>query len=71
MEQNGILWAQTVSKVLSLKNSLELSEEFKWIFNASNDLEVLVNILLKFSLNWWNINIELYKISIKGILDVV
>jgi len=71
VEENSVLWGQTVSKVISLEDSLEFSEEFQWVFNAGNNLEVLVNVLLEFGFNGWNINVEFDEVSIKCVVCVV
>jgi hypothetical protein len=51
MEEDSVLGVHTVAKVVSLKNSLELSQELKRVFNACDNFEVLVDVALKLSLH--------------------
>ena len=46
-----VLVVQVVTEVITVKDSLELSEQLKRVFNVSNNKEVLVNVLLERSLN--------------------
>lgn len=46
-----VLVVQVVAEVVTVKDSLELSEQLKRVFDVSNNKEVLVNVLLKRSLN--------------------
>lgn len=46
-----VLVVQVVAEVITVKDSLELSEQLKRVFDVSNNKEVLVNVLLKRSLN--------------------
>jgi hypothetical protein len=51
VEENGVLGGQRVLEIVSLKDSVKLSEQFERIFDGSDDLEVLINVLLKLSLD--------------------
>jgi len=51
VEKNSVLRVQAILKVLPLKDSLELSQQFKGVLNAGNNFEVLINVMLELSLN--------------------
>lgn len=49
VEQDGVLGVQSVLQVVSVENGLELSQEFQRVLDVGDDLEVLVNVVLKLS----------------------
>ncbi len=51
-----------------MKDCFKFPEHLKWIFNVGDDLEVFINILLKWSLDTRNLNVELDKITIKCVV---
>jgi hypothetical protein len=51
MEQDVVLGVESISQIVSVEDGLELSEEFQGVFDAGNDLEVLVNVVLELSLD--------------------
>jgi len=54
MEKDGILCSKAIWSILevfSFEDCLELSEEFQRIFDAGDNLEVLVNVSLEFGFN--------------------
>ena len=67
LEQDGVFGVQSVLQVISVEDTLEFSKEVQGSLDVSDDLEVLVNVLLEFSLNRRNINLEVDEISIKSI----
>jgi hypothetical protein len=50
-----------------VENTLEFSEEIQRSLNVSDNLEVLVNVLLELSLNRRNINFEVNEISVESV----
>lgn len=68
LEQGLVLVVQVVAEVVTVKDSLELSEQLKRVFDVSNNKEVLVNVLLKRSLNRWHINIKLNEVTIERVV---
>ena len=71
LEEVGELLLQASLKILSVEDTLELTEETKGILDVDNVLEVSVNVLSKLALNLAHINIELDEVTIKGIILVV
>ena len=51
MEQDVVLGVETIAEVISVEDRFELSKKLKRVLNAGDDLEVLVNVVLKLSLN--------------------
>ena len=66
LEQDGVFGVQSVLQVISVEDTLEFSKEVQGSLDVSDNLEVLVNVLLEFSLNGRNINLEVDEISIKS-----
>ena len=50
-----------------MKDALEFSKEIQGCLDVSDNLEVLVNVLLELSLNRRNINLEVNEISIESV----
>jgi hypothetical protein len=50
-----------------VENTLEFSEEIQRSLDVSDNLEVLVNVLLELSLNRRNINFEVNEISVESV----
>lgn len=67
-KEYSIFSLQIVFKVLTMKDCLEFSKKFQWIFNVSNNLKIFVNVGLKGCLNWTYINIKLNEITIESII---
>ena len=67
LEQDGVFGVQSVLQVISVEDTLEFSKEVQGSLDVSDNLEVLVNVLLEFSLNGRNINLEVDEISIKSV----
>lgn len=67
LEQDGVFGVQSVLQVISVEDTLEFSKEVQGSLDVSDNLEVLVNVLLEFSLNRRNINLEVDEISIKSV----
>jgi hypothetical protein len=51
VEETSVLRVDTVAQVVTLKNSLELSEKLKRVLDRGDVLEVLVNVALELGLN--------------------
>jgi len=51
VEKDSVLRAESVLQVISVKNRLELSQEFQGIFDAGDHLEVFVDVFLEIGLN--------------------
>jgi hypothetical protein len=67
LEQDGIFGVQSILQVVSVENTLEFSEKIQRSLGASDNLEVLVNVLLELSLNRRDINLEVNEISIESV----
>jgi len=67
LEQNGIFGVQSILQVISVKDTLEFSKEVQRSLNVSDNLKVLVDILLELSFNGRNINFEVNEISVKSV----
>jgi len=67
LEQDGVFGVQSILQVISVEDTLEFSKEIQGCLDVSDNLEVFINILLKFSLNGGNINFEVYEISIESV----
>jgi hypothetical protein len=51
MEQDVVLGVKSILQIISVEDRLELSEELQGVFDAGNDLEVLIDVVLELSLN--------------------
>lgn len=71
VEEDGVLGVQAVSEVVSVEDRLELSEKLQRIFDAGDDLEVLVDVVLQLGLDGGYANIELDEVSVEGVVAVV
>ena len=67
LEQDGVFGVQSVLQVISVEDTLEFSKEVQGSLDVSDNLEVLVNVLLELSLNRRNINLEVNEISIESV----
>jgi len=67
LEQNGIFGVQSILQVISVEDTLEFSKEVQRSLNVSDNLKVLVDILLELSFNGRNINFEVNEISVKSV----
>ena len=67
LEQDRVFGVQSILQVISVKDTLEFSKEVQGSLDVSDNLEVLVNVLLKLSLNRGNINFEINEISIESV----
>ena len=67
LEQDGVFGVQSVLQVISVEDTLELSKEVQGSLDVSDDLEVLVNVLLELSLDGGDINLEVDEISIESV----
>jgi ribosome maturation factor RimP len=67
LEQDGVFGVQSVLQVISVEDTLEFSKEVQRSLDVSDNLEVLVNVLLELSFNGRNINLEVDEISIKSV----
>ena len=68
VEENCVLRIYTVSEIIALKNSLELTKKLQGVFNGSNNLEVLVDVFLQLSLNSRHFDVEFDKVTIEGVV---
>jgi hypothetical protein len=68
VEEDGILRVNAVAEVITLKDSLELSEELEGIFNAGNHFEVFIDVALELCLHGGYVHIELNEITIEGVI---
>lgn len=48
LEENGVLGVETRFQVLSMEDSLELSEELKGLFDVGDVFEVLIDVVVEF-----------------------
>jgi hypothetical protein len=71
VEQDVVLRVEAVSEVVSVKDRLELSEELEGVLNAGDDLEVLVDVVLKLSLDGGNTDVEHNEVTIEHVVAVV
>jgi hypothetical protein len=67
LEQDRVFGVQSILQVISVKDTLEFSKEVQGSLDVSDNLEVLVNVLLELSLNRRNINLEVNEISIESV----
>ena len=67
LEQDGIFGVQSILQVISVENTLEFSKEVQRSLDVSDNLEVLVNVLLELSFNGRNINLEVDEISVESV----
>jgi hypothetical protein len=67
LEQDGIFGVQSILQVISVENTLEFSKEVQGSLDVSDNLEVLVNVLLELSFNGRNINLEVDEISVESV----
>jgi hypothetical protein len=67
LEQDGVFGVQSVLQVISVEDTLELSKEVQGSLDVSDDLEVLVNVLLELSLDGGDINLEVDEISVESV----
>jgi len=70
-EHRVVLLVETSLKVLSVKDALEFAEQFKGLLDVLGLLELIFNVLLEFSLNGTDINVELDEVTIEQVLVVV
>ena len=68
VEENCVLRIYTVAEIIALKNSLELTKKLQGVFNGSNNLEVLIDVLLQLSLNSRHFDVEFDKVTIEGVV---
>jgi len=70
-EHRVVLGVKSSLKVLSVEDALELTEQLKSFLDVLGLLELILNVLLKFSLDRANINVELNEITIEQVLVLV
>jgi len=67
LEQDGVFGVQSILQVVSVENTLEFSKEVQRSLDVSDNLEVLVNVLLELGFNGRNINLEVDEISVESV----
>ena len=67
LEQDGVFGVQSILQVVSMENTLEFSQEVQRSLDVSDNLEVLVNVLLELGFNGRNINLEVDEISVESV----
>lgn len=71
MEDDSVLGVQILSQILALQDILELAEQLQRVFDALNDIEILIDELLQFALKSAHIHVKLHEVSVKHVLVVV
>jgi hypothetical protein len=68
LEESLVLSVEVVAEVITVKDSLELSEELEGVLNVGYNQEVVVDVLLEGGLDAGNINVEFNKVPIEGVV---
>ena len=68
LEEGLVLSVEVVAKVITVKDSLELSEEFEGVLNVGDDQEVVVDVFLEGGLDAGHINVEFNKVPVEGVV---
>jgi hypothetical protein len=67
LEQDGVFGVQSILQVVSMENTLEFSKQVQRSLDVSDNLEVLVDVLLELGFNGGNINLEVNEISVESV----
>jgi hypothetical protein len=71
LEQVNILVIESGLEIASVEDLFKLPEEFVGVFDAGDDLEVVVDVVLELRLNSGDSYIELYVVSVEGVVVVL
>jgi len=68
VEQKSVLLLEVVAEVLTLQDTVELTEKLEGVLNVSDVLKVCINVVLELSLNSGDISLKLDEIAIESVV---
>jgi len=68
VEQKSVLLLEVVAEVLTLQDTVELTEKLEGVLNVSDVLKVCINVVLELSLNSRDIGLKLDEIAIESVV---
>lgn len=68
VEQKSVLLLEVVAEVLTLQDTVELTEKLEGVLNVGDVLKVCINVVLELSLNSGDIGLELDEIAIESVV---